>query len=55
MVYGVAFGAYVLSVAFGPYLTPPGAIEVPTDFFMVYLVCCAPLPCGLGCGLGCSG
>ena len=43
MVYGVAFGAYVLSVAFGLHLTALGAIEIPADFVRVYLVCRTPL------------
>ena len=49
VVCGVAFGAYVLPIAFGPYLATLGAIEIPADFFLVNLVSCALLFGGLGC------
>jgi hypothetical protein len=49
----------MLSIAFGPKLVTLSAVEIPTGFFVVYLVCCTPLLCGLGCrlssGLGYSG
>jgi hypothetical protein len=50
MVRGVAFGAYVLSIAFGPHPTAPGSVEIPADFFAVHLVCRTPLFGGLGRG-----
>jgi hypothetical protein len=43
MVQGVAFRAYVLSIAFGPKLATLSAVEIPTGFFVVYFVYCTPL------------